>query len=124
MPRTARSEPTPEPQKARVHIENQKLPGRLAMAGDRTLPIRTVFYIEVGDMPTGEVQRALYAVNSAYAGNEHPIFAIPLRNGRAITDVLFEQEVLDMIRKICVVKDGEIAFKRDPVEVDTLRTQV
>lgn len=125
MVRSARSSQPEKPGRPPVQVHNEKLLNRIQNPGDNSKPIRTVFYLEVGDMKASEVHQAFRAANAQYAGNQHPTFAIPLRRGVAYTDVLFEQEALDLIRNVCEVRDGKIVFKKHPPQaVDVLRTQV
>ena len=124
MPRPARSDPKPERRVAPPVVQNERLERRMTMAGDVTKPIRTVIYVEVGQLSPKEVNFALSQINAAYASNQHPTFVIPLRGGKAYTDVLFEGEILEMIKGICEVRDGQIVLKREPVDMDVVRIQV
>ena len=118
MPKAARSSPRPEEAVSRLQqkvrprsgpIGNQRPPtstGRPDMVSGSNLPVRTIIYIEVGNMPTAEVRAAVAQVSKLYATNRHPIFICPMRNGVLTTDVLFEEEVLNFVRSICEVVTG------------------
>lgn len=124
MARSGRSSRKEEPKPAPPMVLNEGLTKRMARAGDNSIPIRTCVYVEVGDMPAKDVQSALATLNAAYNNSHHPVFVLPLRNGKARTDVLFEGEILEVVRNLFEVRGGQIEFKRNPVEVDVLRTQL
>jgi hypothetical protein len=85
-------------------------------------PIRTVVYVEVGDASQEQIMNLLRAVNEAYKSNEGGIhYVIPVRNGKLRTEIEFEQEFLETIRKICTIRDGQIVFTDGMKETVVIR---
>lgn len=101
----------PEPQDFDPAIANQ--------------PVRTVIYVEVGDLDATRVQLLLQEVNRIYENAKGGIhYVIPTRHGKPATDIIFEQQILEMVRKICKVVDGEIVFREDARDVRIIRESV
>jgi hypothetical protein len=87
------------------------------------IPIRTVMYVEVGNLPPNEVRDIVASLmQTLHPG--HPHFVVPLRNGKMHTDLNFEKEVLDFVQLICEIKDGQIALKDGCHDVDIIRVKV
>lgn len=88
-------------------------------------PVRTVLYVEVGDMERRRVQMLLDQLNQAHStarGGIH--YLIPVRNGRITSDAIFEGEILKMVEQICEVRDGKIVLKEDAKDVHIVRQAV
>lgn len=88
-------------------------------------PIRAVYFVEIGHLSAAQVQSLYTQLSSAWAkaqGGLH--YVIPVRNGKLSGDILFEKEILDMVNKLCEVKDGQITLKQNYEEVVVIRTQV
>lgn len=76
------------------------------------LPLRTVFFMEVGDMETAKIQLLVQEVNAAYRDNKGgPHYVLAVRHGRIGSDLVFEKEFLDIVNEICEVKDGQIVLR-------------
>ena len=90
---------------------------------DMHIPIRTIMYVEVGNLPPNEV-RDITASLTRTLHPGHPHFVVPLRNGKIHTDLDFERELLDFIQLISEVKDGQIALKGGCHNVDVIRVRV
>jgi hypothetical protein len=75
------------------------------------LPVRTVVYTEVGDMERLRVQYFLKKISEGYGGRGGQHYVVPVRHGKISTEIMFESEILDMVKQICEVKDGEIVLK-------------
>lgn len=108
-------------------IVNPVLP-RSMEVDDMSIPIRTVMYVETGDLPSNEVRDICATLmQTLHAG--HPHFVVPLRNGKMRTDVDFENEVLEFVRSICEITDdggsGALIVLKDNVhDVDIIRVRV
>lgn len=89
------------------------------------IPIRTVLYAEVGDLSREQVLVLLGTLNQQYADNRHgPHYIVPTRQGRIGTDVHFEAEFLDVVQRICEVRDGKITLRDGAKDVQVIRQQV
>jgi hypothetical protein len=91
--------------------------------GDMSTPIRTVMYVETGNLPPNEVRDVVASLTQTMHPG-HPHFVCPLRNGKLNTDLDFEKEVLDFVKSICEVKDGQIELKGGCHDVDVIRVRV
>lgn len=86
------------------------------------LPLRTVFYMEVGDMEQKQIQLLIQHVNELYSGSKGGIhYVIPIRHGKVGSDIMFEQEFLRVVKEMCEIKDGEIVLKDGAQEATILR---
>lgn len=89
------------------------------------LPVRSVVFVEVGDAEPLRVQCLIQEINGIYKtarGGVH--YVIPVRNGKIKTDILFEKEFLDVVNKVCEVRDNNIVMKNGEQEVQVLREVV
>ena len=126
MPRNARDvkkdhNATP---KVPASVTNERLASRCALEGPSSIPVRTVMLVEVGDMPSGQVRMIVEQMRAAQGEPLHPTFIQPVRNGKIMGDIIFEQEILTMVRKICEVVDGEIVLRDGARDVDILRAHL
>lgn len=122
MVQPARSKPQQvgQPPKEPPVTIDERLQKRAAIE-DSGQPVRTIVYIEVGDLPSAEVRQAIAKVSKLYAANRHPTFVCPVRHGRLTTDVVFERDVLAFVNMVCEVHDGQIILRSEPVSVDVFR---
>lgn len=88
------------------------------LVGNNTAAIRTVLFIEAGDMDNQRVAAAIKAISKQWDGNEHPHYVCCVRNGKITNDIFFETEFLDVVNKVCEVKDGKISLKGEAHEVE------
>jgi hypothetical protein len=101
---------------------------RSAEVDDMSVPIRTVMYVEVGNLPSNEVRDVTASLmQTLHPG--HPHFVVPLRNGKMLTDLDFERELLDFVQLICEIEsDGgsgaRIVLKGGCHDVDVIRVRV
>lgn len=87
------------------------------------IPIRTVMYVEVGNLQSNEVRDVVTSLmQTLHAG--HPHFVVPLRNGKLHTDLDFEKEFLDFVRYVCEIQDNQITLKGGCHDIDVLRVRV
>ena len=112
----------PEESKAEPAITPPSLP-RSKEVDDLSIPIRTVMYVETGNLRPNEVRDIVASLMSNMHPG-HPHFVVPLRNGRLHTDIDFEREYLDFVRSTCEVKNGEIALKDGCRDVEVIRVRV
>ena len=114
--------PVEEESKVETPIATSAL-SRSAEKDDMTVPIRTIMYVETGNLPSNEVRDITASLmHTLHPG--HPHFVVPLRNGKMHTDLDFEKELLDFVQLICEVKDGQIALKGGCHDVDVIRVRV
>lgn len=88
-------------------------------------PVRAVNFVEVRDMDPRQVQLMIQKLNSIHdtaVGGIH--YFIPIRNGKIGSDILFEKEFLDVVEKVCEIKDGKIVLKDGAKEVIVIREKV
>lgn len=127
MPRPAKNDRNKPKSQAKPNpvVQDQslqrKLAERLPVATISNVPVRTLLKIEVTEIPPGSLQSivktALQSHQSAHPN--HPVYICPVRNGVVQSEPLFEGAILDLVKDLCEVVDGEIVFKgRPPVEVD------
>lgn len=89
------------------------------------LPLRTVFLMEVGDMEVAKVQLLVQEASKMYEGARGGIhYVLPVRHGKLRSDIYFENEFLEVVRKMCEVKDGEIVLKDGATECNIVRTSI
>ena len=93
-------------------------------SGDPTIPIRTVLTVEIGDMNADLARQVVKSVTDKYVGNEHPHYIIPTRSGKIPSDILFEQEFLDLVRMLCEVKDGKIELRGGAKDLQIVRKRL
>lgn len=125
MARSARNEPKKEQSEpARPVVQDERLAKRGSIEGNHNIPVRTLVYLELGDLPAVEARQALVAVREMHGKSAHPTFILPLRDGKLRTDMLFENEILDFVGKVCEVKDGAIVMKGGYTDVDIMRTSL
>ena len=88
--------------------------------------IRTVVYVEVGNMESKRVQQLCAAVSEMYKGNRGGIhYILPIRNGKIGADIFFEQEWLKIIKTICVVNEaGDIVLKDGAKDIRVSRETI
>lgn len=92
--------------------------------GNPNVPIRTVICAEVGDMPSGDVNKVMGALKKGMSNNEHPHYFVPVRHGKMTSDVRFEEEILKMINQLCEIKEDKIVLKGGARKVEIIRKRV
>lgn len=124
MARTGRNEPK-QPEAAPIaQVQDDRLTKRMSMVGISDKPIRTIVFMEIGNTTPVEARQALVAVQQMHGSGMHPTYVIPVRHGKFTGDILFEVEILEMVNKLCEVKDGQIVMKNDYVDVDVMRASL
>lgn len=83
--------------------------------------IRTVITVEVGDTPASHVREAVHNLALSYQNNPNPHYFLVSRHGKLTTDVLFENEILNLVNTLCEVKDGQIQMRGGSQEVEIIR---
>jgi hypothetical protein len=117
-----------EPKLADVPQVSPEVLARSKEVDDMSVPIRTVMYVEVGNLPPNEV-RDIVASLTATLHPGHPHFVVPLRNGKMNTDLDFEAEVLEFVRSICEITDdggsgAKIVLKDGCCDVNVIRVRI
>ncbi len=100
----------------------EKQLSRSTQEGNNTIPIRTIVYVEVGEMPPPEVRQVCKAILQGF-NNGHPHYVIPVRDGKLTTEIEFEAEFLQTVNKLCEIKDNQIVM-RDVKDVDIIRKKL
>ena len=121
------SEKPPTPKKPAKVIDNRPFEKRFPLSsvpGDLNVPIRTVLFVEVGEMPADQVRQVIAAVNKNYIDAAHPHYVACIRNGKITNEPVFENEFLNIVKKICEVKDGKVAMKGGAHEVRVIRERL
>lgn len=124
MARSGRSEPKKVESKPLPVVGNKGLAQRLVTYTKSEIPIRTLIFMEVGDVPPDQVRQAVSQVRALHGESLHPTFVLPVRDRKLTGDVIFEQELLDMIRSICTVDAGQIVLCGGVRQVDIMRAQL
>ncbi len=89
------------------------------------LPIRTIIYLEVGDMEPVKVQYLIQEMNKVYADSRGGIhYIIPIRNGKIGTDIAFEAEFERVVQEICEIHEGNIRLKGGAKECYIVRQTI
>jgi hypothetical protein len=117
-----------EEQKIEVPQVSPEVLARSKEVDDMSTPIRTIMYVEVGNLPPNEV-RDIVASLTATLHPGHPHFVVPLRNGKMNTDLDFEAEVLEFVNAICEITDdggsgAKIVLKDGCHNVDVIRVRI
>jgi len=88
--------------------------------------LRTVHFIEVGDLSPANIQLMVQELNATYNPAEGGIhFVIPMRHGKIGADIVFEEEFLKVVRETCeVAETGEIVLKGGAKDVQVVRQRV
>ena len=127
MPRSGRSKPKDRTKKKTVTKVDERPTSRILPRsqerGNPNVPVRTVLYVEVGDLPTAQVQELCRHLLKGLS-NEHPHYIVPLRSGRLTSEIVFEKEFLSTVRAVCEIKDDEIVLKGGAQNVDIIRKKV
>jgi len=112
----------PPVQKIDERPTNRILP-RSKDRGNPYIPIRTVMYVEIGNLAACDAQILCRKLLERFS-NEHPHYLVPLRYGKLPTDMVFENEILAFVKSICEVKNGEIVLKGGARDVEVIRKRV
>ena len=128
MVKPARNKQKKPKQRRLPVVEDKRPPSKIlprsSEKGNPNIPIRTVLYLEVQDLPSADVQQVAARILKSFP-NEHPHYVLPLRFGKLTTEFEFEGEFLKTINKLCEVnEDGRIVFKDGSREVDVIRKKI
>ncbi len=124
MAKSGRNEPKKAASKPLPVVGDKRLANRMVTYTQSAIPVRTVIFMEVGDTPPDVVQAACAKVAQIHGESMHPTFIIPVRHKRLAGDVIFENEILEMVNKICEIKDGTIVLRDNAQDVDVLRSHL
>ena len=113
-------------------VTKQKQLKTVTLVDNRTKPeqpadvaVRTVLYVEVGNMDTQQVASLVSQVSQMYQGNRGGIhYILPIRNGKIGADIFFESEWLKVAREICTVQDGQIQLKDGAAQIKVTRETI
>ncbi len=113
------------PRSGPVVIDERKHDQGVPIPQGVDMPVRAVLFVEVGDAPAANVRLLVSEIERTYqqkAGGQH--YLIPIRHGRVTADVLFEQEIVDLVDKLCEVVDGKIVLREGAREVHVVRQAI
>lgn len=89
-------------------------------------PVRTINFVEVGDMVGKQLQLILQQLNVSHdtaRGGIH--YFLPIRHGKIGPDIVFEEEWLDIVKQTCEVNEsGEIVLQGNAKEVHVIRRKI
>ncbi len=125
MAKPGRNAPIPKPVHHTEVINERPIEKRLqsstsSIVGDPNIPIRTVLYIEVGQLPPNDVRTIIADLTKAM-NNEHPHYIVPTRSGKVTNEVVFEEQFMSVVKELCEIKDGEIVLKGGAQKMTVLR---
>lgn len=118
------STPKKPEQPAPPVVGDKRLAQRMVTYTQSQVPVRTVIFMEVGDLPADQVRAACAQVKAFHGESMHPTFVIPVRHRKLTGDVIFESEILDVVKSICEVAAGNIVLRDGARDVDVLRAQL
>lgn len=88
-------------------------------------PVRTINFVEVGDMVGKQLQLILQRLNETHDTAQGGIhYFLPVRHGKIGSDIIFEEEWLKVVNETCEVVDGEIVLKGGAKEVVVIRQKI
>tara|TARA_R110000751_G_scaffold41702_6_gene97609 strand:+ start:2849 stop:3232 length:384 start_codon:yes stop_codon:yes gene_type:complete len=88
-------------------------------------PVRTVNFVEVGEMVGKQLQLILQRLNATHdtaKGGIH--YFLPVRNGKIGSDIIFEEEFLKIVNETCEVVGDKIMLKDGAKEVTVIRRKL
>jgi hypothetical protein len=89
-------------------------------------PVRTINFVEVGDMEGKQLQLILQRLNATHdtaKGGIH--YFLPVRHGKIGSDIVFEEEFLKVVKQVCEVDEsGLIQLKDGATEVTVVRRRI
>ena len=88
-------------------------------------PVRTINFVEVGDMVGKQIQLILQQLNSTHdtaKGGIH--YFLPVRHGKIGSDIVFEDEWIKVVSETCEIQDGAIVLKNGAKEVLVIRQKI
>lgn len=96
-------------------------------------PVRTVHYVEVGDMDPRQIQLILQRLNQSHDTAKGGIqYFLPVRHGKIGSDVVFETEFESIVQQLCdtidengaIIENARIVLKGGAKEINIVRQQV
>jgi len=112
------------PQK-QVEIIDERPPSEPQMTDAASnIPIRTVIYMEVGDMERERVLYLVKQISATYENSRGTHYVLPVRHGKISGDIAFEKEWEDTVREAFEVRDGQICLKEGAKEVRIIREHI
>jgi hypothetical protein len=121
------------PKKQTVVISDKKPKVKPPPKVKEGVTLRTIHFVEVGDLAPQNIQLFVQELNATYNPAEHGIhFVVPVRYGKIGDDIVFEDEFLSVTDKICEVVDengntlhnAKIQLKGGAKEIQVIRQKV
>lgn len=113
-------------QKKGATVVHQQSPDKQPGPNVANAAVRTVHFVEVGDMTPGQLRAMVAELSRRHDTAQGGIhYVLPVRDGRIGPDIVFEEEWLDVVRKTCEVNsDGQIVLKGGSKDVKVVRDKV
>lgn len=102
-------------------IINEKA-NRIMQSDNPEVAVRAIYFVNVDGLDQAQLHSLYHQLNEQYKqarGGVH--YVIPIRDGKLTGDILFEKEILEVVNKLCEVKDGSIQMRDGYKEVVVLR---
>ena len=89
------------------------------------LPLRTVFFMEVGDMEPARIQLLIQEAGKVYDAMRGGIhYVLPVRHGRIGSDLVFEAEWERIGQEVFEIRDGQIRLKEGAQACNIVRQSI
>lgn len=88
------------------------------------VPVRTVIYMEVGDMERERVLYLVKQISSSYENSGGAHYVLPVRHGRISGDIAFESEWESVVREVFEIREGQICLKNNAQDVRIVREMI
>jgi hypothetical protein len=110
-------------QSAPKHIEviDERTPKPQQQVAESDVPVRTVIYMEVGDMERERVLYLVKQVSASYENSKGTHYVLPVRHGKVSGEIGFEKEWEEVVREAFEIRDGQICLKGGAREVTIVR---
>lgn len=110
-----------QPKHVEVIDERTPKPQAQSQAAEASVPVRTVIYMEVGDMERERVLYLIKQVSASYENSKGTHYVLPVRHGKVSGEIGFESEWEAIVREAFEIRDGQICLKGGAQEVKVVR---
>ena len=104
-----------------VEVIDERTPKVQPQAVQSDIPVRTVIYMEVGDMERERVLYLVKQVSASYENSNGTHYVLPVRHGKVSGEIGFESEWEAVVREAFEIRDGQICLKGGSKEVKVVR---
>ena len=88
------------------------------------IPVRTVIYMEVGDMERERVLYLVKQISNSYENSGGAHYVLPVRHGKISGDIAFEREWETVVREVFEIREGQICLKNNAQDVRIIRETI